>query len=200
MSADADRPTMTYVAAKPPLPETPEQLRARIPGWGADLDTADRPAFPQERFDPGATGAHWDFPERQPERFPRERSIEHGMLTPVFGTSAPLHGLSGAVRRLAYARYSEGRAAHWLLLIAGDRIDAVESHLRSLATLHPDDPITETGVLGEGRRHGVSSRSGRGRADVHHQWIDPLLVAGPWVAAGAAAVVGVRGLLRRARA
>jgi len=203
MSADADRPTTTYVAAKPPLPETPEQLRARIPGWGADLDPRDRPANPQERFDPGATGAHWDFPERQVERYPRERSIEHGTLPPVFGTSAPLHGLSGAVRRLAYARYSEGRAAHWLLLIAGDRIDAVESHLRSFATLHPDNPITETGVLSEVRRHGVASRFGRGRADVNHQWIDPVLVAGPWVAAGTAAgtaaFLGVRSLVRRVR-
>jgi len=200
MSEGADRPTMTYTAAKPPLPETPEQLRARIPGWGADLDPKDRPAVPQERFDPGATGAHWDFPERQVERYPRERSIEHGMLTPVFGTSAPLHGLSGAVRRLAYARYGEGRAAHWLLLIAGDRIDAVGSHLRSFATLHPDNPVTETGILSEGRRHGLASRYGRGRADVNHQWIDPVLVAGPWVAAGAGAFLGARALVRRARA
>ena len=199
MSTDAHQPTMTYVAAKPPLPETPEQLRARIPGWGADLDPKDRPSVPKLRFDPGATGAHWEFPERQPERSPRERSIEHGMLTPVFGTSAPLHGLSGAVRRLAYARYSEGRLAHWLLLVAGDRVDAVESHLRSFATLHPDNPITETGVLSEVRRHGIASRFGRGRADVNHQWVDPLLVAGPWVAAGTAGYLGVRALVRRVR-
>ena len=33
--------------------------------------------MPKERFDPSATGAHWDFPERQPEKWPRERSIEH---------------------------------------------------------------------------------------------------------------------------
>ena len=175
---------MTYTAGHPPLPETSDQLRARIPGWGVDLDPADRPSSPRERFDPGASGARWDFPDRQPELRPRERSIEHGQLPPVFGTAQPLHGVSGAVRRYAYRRFSEGRAAHWLLLIAADRVDATGAHVRSFATLRPDNPITETGVLSEVRRHGWSSRSGRGRADVHHQWLDPVVVAGPWVAAG----------------
>ena len=118
---------MPYTAEKPPLAETSDQLRARIPGWGADLDPKDRPAFPQERFDPGATGAHWDFPDRQPEKWPRERSVEHKFLTPVFGTSCPPTGLSGAIRKVAYRRYSEGRAAHWLLLLAADRVDAGEA-------------------------------------------------------------------------
>src|SRR5215213_4755602 len=159
---------MPYTANKPPLPETPDQLRARIPGWGADLDPADRPSVPRERFDPAASGAHWDFPERQPEKWPRERSVEHEFLTPVFGTSAPPRGLSGAIRRYAYSSYSEARAAHWLLLIAADRVDAVESHLASFATLHPDNPLTETGVLSERRRHGLSSRVGKKRADLAH--------------------------------
>jgi hypothetical protein len=183
---------MTYTANKPPLPETSDQLRARIPGWGADLDPADRPAVPRERFDPGASGAHWDFPERQEERWPRERSIEHQFLTPVFGTACPPKGLSGVLRKHAYARYSEGRAAHWLTLLAADRVDAVESHLRSFATLHPDNPVTETGVLGELRRHPVSSRFGQHRADLRHQALDPLIVAGPWVAAGVAGYALVR--------
>jgi hypothetical protein len=183
---------MTYTANKPPLPETSDELRARIPGWGADLDPADRPAVPRERFDPGASGAHWDFPERQEERWPRERSIEHKFLTPVFGTACPPKGLSGVLRKVAYARYSEGRAAHWLTLLAADRVDAVESHLRSFATLHPDNPVTETGVLGEFRRHPPSSRFGQHRADLRHQPLDPLIVAGPWVAAGAVGYALVR--------
>ena len=191
---------MAYTAQKPPLPETPEQLRARIPGWGVDLDPADRPSVPRERFDPGATGAHWDFPERQPELRPRERSIEHAFLTPVFGTSCPTRGLSGVVRRLAYRRYSEARTAHWLLLIAADRVDAVENHLLSLASRRPDQPVTETGVLSEASHSPLASRTGQGRADVNHQWIDPVVVAGPWVLAGGAAAVGVRALVRRAGA
>jgi hypothetical protein len=188
-----------YTAAKPPLPETPEQLRARIPGWGADLDPADRPAFPRERFDPAASGARWEFPERQPELQPRERSIEHGMLPPVFGTAVPLKGLSGRLRRYSYARFSEARAAHWLLLIAADRVDAWESHLRSFATLRPDNPVTETGVLSERSRHGIASRRAPGRVDRVHQALDPIVVAGPWLLAGAGATVALRRVARAVR-
>jgi hypothetical protein len=185
-----------YTAGKPPVKESTEALRARIPGWGVDLDPADRPSFPREQ--PGIqTGAHWDFPERQPEDRPRERSIEHAFLTPVFGTSTPLKGASGAIRKYAYAKYSEGRAAHWLLLIAADRVDAWEHHLRSLATTHPDNPVTETGVLSEPARHGLRSRFGSKRADVNHQWIDPILVGGPWLVAGLGAAAAVRALSRR---
>jgi hypothetical protein len=186
---------MPYTADRPPTVRSSEQLRGEIPGWGVDLDPADRPAWPQERFDPAATGAHWTFPERQDAPSFRERSIEHEMLTPVFGTSVPLRGLSGVIRRLAYARFSEARAAHWLLLIAGDRVDAAESHARSFLTTRPDNPLTETGVRAELTHHGLSSRKGRNRADTKHQWIDPFLVAGPWVLAG----VTVFRAVRRAR-
>ncbi|MCI2240463.1 hypothetical protein MO973_33800 [Paenibacillus sp. TRM 82003] len=195
---DPEDPAYTYTAAKPPLPETPEQLRARIPGWGVDLDPADRPAFPRERFDPDLNGAHWEFPERQPERLPRERSIEHAFLTPVFGTATPLKGVSGAVRRYAY-RYGEARTAHWLLLIAADRVDSVEETVRSFASRHPDDPVTETGVLAEATHGGLRSRFGRGRADVHHQVLDPVVVAAPWVVGGVVGYRALRALVRRVR-
>ena len=175
---------MTYTAEKPPLAESTEQLRNRIPGWGVDLDRADRPAVPKERFDPELSGAHWDFPERQPEHWPRERSIEHEFLTPVFGTSCPPRGVSGVLRKYAY-RYSEGRAAHWLILLGADRVDAWEHHLKSFVTLRPDNPITETGVLSEFTRHGIKSRVGQHRADLLHQTLDPLIVGGPWLAAAA---------------
>jgi hypothetical protein len=185
---------MPYRAEKPALPETPEQLRARIPGWGADLDPADRPSYPRERTDL-ESGAHWDLPERQQETYPRERSIEHEMLTPVFGTAQPLSGPAGAIRRYAYERFSEGRAAHWLLLIAADRVDSTTAHLRSLATLRPDNPITETGILSEPRRHPIASR--KGRVDVRHQVLDPLIVAGPWVLGAVLAVKAVRKVAAR---
>ncbi|HYF74921.1 MAG TPA: hypothetical protein VD864_18980 [Nocardioides sp.] len=179
--------TYPYVPQKPPLPESADRLRSRIPGWGADLDPADRPSVPRERFDPGATGAHWELPERQPEDRPRERSIEHGELPPVFGTTCPTRGLSGAIRRLAYARYSEARAAHWLLLIGADRVDVVESTLRSWGTGHPDVPFVPSGLRAELTHHGLRSRLGRRRTDVAHHLLDPAVVAGPWLAAGYAA-------------
>jgi hypothetical protein len=174
---------MVYTADHPPVPDS-DLLRSRIPGWGVDLDPADRPSVPRMRFDPAATGAHWDLPEQQVERQPRERSIEHARLTPVFGTSTPTRRFSGVVRRYAYRTYSEGRAAHWLLLLGADRIDAVESHLASFLTLRPDNPITQTGIRSEISHHGWTARTGSTRVDNSHTWLDPVIVAGPWVVAG----------------
>ena len=187
---------MPYTSEKPKLAESSDELRARIPGWGADLDPKDRPSVPRERFDL-ATGAHWDFPERQPEKWPRERSIEHEILPPVFGTSCPPRGLSGAIRRYAYAKYSEGRAAHWLLLLLADRVDTKESVLRSFLTPRPDNPITQTGVLSEFRRHGISSRLGHQRTDVVHQPLDLIVVGAPWAAAAGLTYLAVRKVVRR---
>jgi hypothetical protein len=188
------RTVMPYTADEPQLPPNFSELRDRIPGWGIDLDPRDRPAYPRERFEPETTGAHWEFPERQTERHTRERSIEHGHLTPVFGTSTPLKGLSGRLRRIAYERYSEARAAHWLILLGADRVDAWESHLLSFLTLRPDNPITETGILSERSRHGYSSRVGHHRADLGHAWIDPILVGGPWVAIAGAVFMAAKSL------
>ena len=184
-----------YVRDKRTPTPSREELRARIPGWGVDLDPADRPSHPKLQYAPDATGAHWRFPDRQAGSEGRERSIEHAFVTPVFGTAQPLHGASGAIRRLAYARFSEGRLAHWLLLIVGDRVDAWGSHLRSFATLHPDNPITQTGVLSELSASG-SRRSGR--SDRRHHVLDPIVVGGPWVAAAGAAFLCARRLVRRA--
>jgi hypothetical protein len=185
-----------YVRDKRTPPPSREELRSRIPGWGADLDPADRPSYPKLQY-PADTGAHWDFPERQPGSEGREHSIEHAFVTPVFGTAQPLRGLSGVVRRFAYARFSEGRLAHWVLLIVGDRVDAWGSHLRSFATLRPDNPVTQTGVEAELTHGGLRSR--RGRSDARHQLLDPVIVAGPWVAGAAVTYTGVRRLVRALR-
>jgi hypothetical protein len=187
---------MAYTPHKPPIAETADSLRARIPGWGVDLDPKDRPSVPKLQFQEGLTGAHWEFPDRQPEKWPRERSIEHKFLTPVFGTACPPKGLSGVIRRYSYATYSEARAAHWLLLVLADRVDAWENHLKSFLTLRPDNPITETGVMSEFTHHGVASRLGHGRADIKHQPLDPIIIVGPWVAAGGVAFAGARRLVR----
>ncbi|WP_345771516.1 hypothetical protein [Geodermatophilus normandii] len=183
-----------YVRDKRTPPPSREELRARIPGWGADLDPADRPSYPRLQY-PADTGARWDFPERQPGSEGRERSIEHAFVTPVFGTAQPLAGMSGAIRRFAYARFSEGRLAHWMLLVVGDRVDAWEHHLRSFATTRPDVPAT--GLRTEFTRGAVRSR--RGRSDVRHQLLDPVVVLGPWIAGVGGAVLGVRKLVRAVR-
>jgi hypothetical protein len=189
---------IAYVPGRTRPTRTREQLRARIPGWGVDLDPADRPSVPKLQFQEDLSGAHWEFPDRQPEKWPRERSVEHAFLTPVFGTAQPPAGVSGVIRRYAY-EYSEGRAAHWLLLLFADRVDAVEHHLRSFLTLRPDNPITETGVLSEFTHHGLRSRLGVKRTDLVHQPLDPVIVAGPWVVGGWLAFRGVRRVVRALR-
>jgi hypothetical protein len=188
---------MTYTADRPPAASS-DALRARIPGWGVDSDPADRPSVPKLQYDPAAA-ARAEGIAHQPETWPRERSIEHRSLTPVFGTACPPRGVSGAMRRLAYGKYSEARAAHWLILLAADRVDALGSHLRSFATLRPDNPVTQTGVRSELTHHGLSSRRGTKRADLVHQPLDPIIVAGPWVLAGGLAYKAARSLWRRRR-
>lgn len=175
---------MAYTAEKPPRKaRSSEELRRTIPVWGVDLDPQNRPAVPKERFNPQGTGAHWDFPERQPERWPREKSTEHKFLTPVFGTACPPKGLSGAIRRYAY-RYSEGQLTHWLLLVLGDRVDVLESRATAILQGRPDNPIAEAGLRSEVRRHGLRSRVGQHRGDLMHQPLDLLLAALPWVVGG----------------
>lgn len=92
-------------------------------------------------------------------------------------------------------RFSKARSAHWLLLIAADRVDTAESRVGALLSGRPDNPVTETGVLSEARRNGVASR--QGRVDVRHQVLDPLVVYGPYVAAAGLAHVVLRRLRRR---
>ena len=182
--------TSPYAGDKPALPESVESLRRRIPGWGADLDPADRPSYPRESLDLRPPGAAPGLPEQQPHEGYRERSIEHADLTPAFGTAQPLRGLSGKIRKVAYDRYSEGRTAHWLLLIAADRVDVLEHAPRSV-------PLVATGLRTEVTHHGLRSRLGRGRADVKHQPLDVLVVTGPKLLAGYGVYRAVRTARRR---
>lgn len=188
---------MPYTPEKPKLAPPREELERRIPGWGADLDVKNRPAVPKENFIYPRTGAHWEFPERQPPAWDREKSTEHQMLTPVFGTSCPPKGLSGLVRRLAYRRYSEGQTAHWLLLVLADRIDVVESLIGEALRGRPDNFLREYGVVAELRgRRGFPSRFGQGRVDNKRLPIDLLFFAGTWLAVAGALRV-LRGRRKR---
>jgi hypothetical protein len=185
---------MAYTREKPRTAPDTETLRRTIPGWGVDLDPADRPSGHRETTT--ETGAHWDFPERQPERVPREKSTEHKFLTPVFGTAQPLRGLSGAIRRYAYT-FSEGQTAHWLLLICGDRVDVLESRIAAVLAGRPDNVIAETGVLREFRNGAYRTRFGQHRADLKHQPLDLLLWAAPYLALGGGVYLAARALRSR---
>jgi hypothetical protein len=96
----------------------------RIPGAGIDLDN--RPGDPMETEPRPGGNAHWEEPERQRATVPVLKRAGLAELTPVFSNALPPRGLSGVVRRLAY-RIPEHRAAHWALLLLGDRIDVLES-------------------------------------------------------------------------
>jgi hypothetical protein len=76
-----------------------------------------------------------------------------------------------------------------MVLLYADRVDAAEHHVRSLFTTRPDNPFTETGIRSELTHHGIQSRLGRKRADLAHIWMDPIIVAGPWILGGEAIAV-----------
>ncbi len=188
---------MAYTAAKPRIAPSRSVLQSTIVGWGVDLDPKNRPGVPKENFNPGGTGAHWDFPERQIPRYPRERSTEHKFLTPVFGTVCPPKGLSGVIRRFAY-ELSEARLSHWSLLMLADRVDVIESRIGALFRLRPDFLLTQAGLGAELERHGLRSRVGQRRADVKHLPIDVVIFTGATlvtVAALAAVGFGIAKLL-----
>ena len=185
---------MAYTREKPRIARSTDELRSTIPGWGVDLNPVDRPSFPKEVMQD--TGAHWDFPERQQPRGFREKSTEHKFLTPVFGTAQPLRGLSGVIRRYAYT-FSEGRTPHWLLLIAGDRVDVLESRITALLQGRPDNPVTETGVLREFKGNAYRTRFGQHRTDLKHLPLDAVLWAAPYAAIGCGLYLAAKQLSSR---
>jgi hypothetical protein len=137
--------------------KTDPQARQRMPpsdiqGWGADLDPAMRPAVPMERTPPRLENVHWDAPEEQPARIRVFHSTERPGITPVFGTSTPPSGVSGAVRAVAY-KYAENDMRHWLLLLFADRVNVVEGLLDDLAHGHIPNLYKEMGGPAEWRHN-----------------------------------------------
>ena len=107
-------------------------MPTREEGWGADLDPAQRPAVPKEKPSSVQNVRGDEVPERMVPNIRIHKSVEHPDLTPVFGTSCPPRGISGALRDVAY-RYSEGRLAHWMTLMLADRVDVLEGMAEDLA-------------------------------------------------------------------
>lgn len=126
--------------------------KAQIPGWGADLDHEQRPAYPMERQPPRLEADPLEPLGQQPVTIEVLHSNERPGLTPVFGTSVPPRGLSGFLRRRAFRR-SESDLRHWLLLLAADRIDVVEGLLSDLARGHVPRVYAEMGGRAEMRHN-----------------------------------------------
>ena len=99
---------------------------AYIKGWGIDADRYNEPTYPIKRYT-GEDRLHLNYtpPPQQPVNMEILRSNERPRMTAVFGTSTPLSGLSGKLRRYAF-QFSEGSWGHWLPLILADRVNVVE--------------------------------------------------------------------------
>ena len=146
-----------------PTPElaTPEEIQQhsgyksmqpvkRPDYWGVDLDMSRRPGVPMMREPQPFPNTRYP-PEQQPGM---PASPMHGrtnkQMPPVFGTSTPLRGLSGAIRKLAYS-YPDHYPRHWLLKMLGDRVDSWEYRARK--ALPVVVPLAVLGFLtGIGRR------------------------------------------------
>ncbi len=154
----SDNPARPAGSADLPTPslEKPREKSAadyaHIPGWGADLDRAQRPAVPRERKPPRLEGVHWQAPEQQAPTVEVLRSLERPALTPVFGTTVPPCGASGRLRRAAF-RYSENDLRHWLLLLAADRVNVIEGIAGDLARGHFPNVLAEMGARAEIRHN-----------------------------------------------
>ena len=141
--------TTVYVEKTDPEErQTKYQPPASVSGWGADLDPADRPAYPKERTPPRLPGLHWHEPEQQPVTVEVLHSTERPGLTPVFGTGQPPSGVSGMMRRAAF-HYSENDIRHWLILLAADRVNVVEGLVDDLAHGHVPNIFAEMGIRAE---------------------------------------------------
>ncbi|MEC4721931.1 hypothetical protein RY831_22435 [Noviherbaspirillum sp. CPCC 100848] len=131
-----------------PIAKKPREAYAHIPGWGADLDHKNRPAYPMERTPPRLDNVHWTHPENQPVNVKVYHSTERPGITPVFGTSTPPAGVSGMVRGVAY-KLSENDIRHWLLLLLADRINVVEGIGEDLKNGHVPNVFAEMGIRAE---------------------------------------------------
>jgi hypothetical protein len=75
-------------------------------------------------------------------------STERPGITPLFGTTVPPSGLSGALRRFAF-KYSENDLRHWLMLLFADRINMFEGILSDLGHGHIPNVFAEMGLKSE---------------------------------------------------
>ncbi|MEN2786769.1 hypothetical protein ACFOKI_01280 [Sphingomonas qilianensis] len=96
-----------------------------VPGWGIDVDPENDPTYPMRRIEDQTRGDTWKRPARQQADVEILESIEYNHRPAVVGTSAPPSGVSGVIRRFAFAR-SESDWLHWLMLMGADRINVVE--------------------------------------------------------------------------
>jgi hypothetical protein len=121
-------------------------MNDEIRSKAADLSPAERPGVPMEH---APHKLHPHAPEHYARMKPRQGVVhrkELQAMTPVFGTAQPLHGISGAVRRIAYGT-RETKARHWMLLLMADRIDVLEHRVARLVKVVAVVPVGVAAVV-----------------------------------------------------
>lgn len=129
------------------LPRPERERHAHIVGWGADLDHADRPAYPMERTPPRLSHPVLP-PEQQHSHAEVLVSTERPRITRVYGTAQPPKGLSGWLRRQAF-HHSENDLRRWLMLLLADRVNVGEGLVQDLSRGHLPNLYLEMGGRAE---------------------------------------------------
>jgi hypothetical protein len=112
----------------------PPKIREGIPDRGIDLDPARRPGVPRLHApEPLPNAKH---PPARQSGYPSvwKHNRPHKPFPAVFGTAVPPAGLSGLVRKAAFA-YPDHYTRHWTMLLLADRVDAWEHRAKKLLPL-----------------------------------------------------------------
>lgn len=118
---------------------------SHIKGWGVDADPENEPTYPIKKYSgDDHDRLNWQRPPQQPVTVEVLHSNERPNLPAVFGTSVPLSGLSGMLRRYAF-QFSESSYGHWLTLLLADRINVVEGIIEDLKQGHVPNIFAEKG-------------------------------------------------------
>ena len=139
------------MTADPDTVELPGQVPAalaHIRGWGADLEHANRPAYPMERMPARLAGDHSQPPAQQAQTVEVFQSIERPPMTSLFGTPQPPAGVSDLLRRAAF-KYSESDLRHWMILLLADRVNMVEGLGSDVMRGHLPNVFAEMGGKAE---------------------------------------------------
>lgn len=105
---------------------------AHIKGWGIDADPKNEPTYPIKNYNgDDHNRLNYERPPQQIKNVEVLHSNERPGVSAVFGTSVPPSGFSGTLRRKAFT-YSEGTFAHWIILLAADRVNVVEALIEDI--------------------------------------------------------------------
>jgi len=98
---------------------------ARILGWGADLNPANRLGYPIVRMPARLAGDPAHLPAKPAQAVEIFQPIERPRIPRLFGTLQPPSGVSGMLRRAAF-KYSESDLRQWMILLFAGRVKRIE--------------------------------------------------------------------------